>query len=159
MPLNIDWQQILLHLLNFVVLFAVLYFLLYEPVKKFMDKRLEYYKDMEDKANSNLQQAEELKNSYDEKLQTANNEIEEMKQAADKDISEKRAQSISNASKEAKKIISDAHNKAEADRKKLLEDAQIEIADMAVKAAEKIVSNASTSNAYDEFLDSAKRRS
>lgn len=34
MPLNMDWQQILLHLLNFVILFAILYFLLYEPVKK-----------------------------------------------------------------------------------------------------------------------------
>ena len=40
-PLNIDWQQILLHLLNFVILFAILYFLLYDPVKKFMDKRCE----------------------------------------------------------------------------------------------------------------------
>ena len=47
-PLNIDWQQILLHLLNFVILFAILYFLLYDPVKKFMDKRCEYYKNIDD---------------------------------------------------------------------------------------------------------------
>ena len=36
MPLNIDWQQILLHLLNFVILAGGLYFLLYKPVKNFM---------------------------------------------------------------------------------------------------------------------------
>ena len=35
-PLNIDWRQILLHLLNLVILFLILYFLLYNPVKKFM---------------------------------------------------------------------------------------------------------------------------
>ena len=29
-PLNIDWQQILLHVLNFVILFGGLYFLLYK---------------------------------------------------------------------------------------------------------------------------------
>ncbi len=29
-PLNIDWQQILLHLLNFVILAGGLYFLLYQ---------------------------------------------------------------------------------------------------------------------------------
>ena len=32
MPLNIDWQQILLHLLNFAILFAGLWLLLYKPV-------------------------------------------------------------------------------------------------------------------------------
>ena len=31
-PLNIDWQQILLHLLNFVILAGGLYLLLYKPV-------------------------------------------------------------------------------------------------------------------------------
>ena len=39
LPLNIDLQQIFLHLLNFTILLAGLYFLLYEPVKKFMNKR------------------------------------------------------------------------------------------------------------------------
>ena len=42
MPLNIDFQQIFLHLFNFVVLFAILYFLLYKPVKNFMDQRVAY---------------------------------------------------------------------------------------------------------------------
>lgn len=37
-PLNIDWQQILLHLLNFMILFGILYFFLYKPVKDFMEK-------------------------------------------------------------------------------------------------------------------------
>ena len=32
-PLNIDWQQILLHALNLVLLVAGLYLLLYKPVK------------------------------------------------------------------------------------------------------------------------------
>ena len=43
MPLNIDWQQILLHLLNFVILFAGLWLLLYKPVRKFMQNRREHY--------------------------------------------------------------------------------------------------------------------
>lgn len=39
MPLNIDWQQILLHLLNFTILAFGLYFLLYRPVRAYMKKR------------------------------------------------------------------------------------------------------------------------
>ena len=38
MPLNINWQQILLHLLNLVILAVGLYLILYKPVKKFMQK-------------------------------------------------------------------------------------------------------------------------
>ena len=36
-PLNIDWQQILLHLLNFAILAGGLYLLLFKPVKAFME--------------------------------------------------------------------------------------------------------------------------
>jgi F-type H+-transporting ATPase subunit b len=54
LPLNIDIQQILLHLLNFTILFGILYFLLYSPVKKFMEKREQYYKDMDAEAKGEL---------------------------------------------------------------------------------------------------------
>ena len=49
MPLNINFQQILLHALNFVILAVGLYVLLYGPVVKFMDKRRAYFADMEKK--------------------------------------------------------------------------------------------------------------
>ena len=156
-PLNIDWQQILLHLLNFVLLFAILYFLLYAPVKKFMEKRCEYYKNIDEDAKKKLNQADELKNEYAEKLRLADDEIEEKMQAASKNLSEKNAQSLALAKQEADKIITDAHEKAEQTRKKMLESAQEEITTMAVKAAEKIVANTSTSDAFDNFLSSAQR--
>ena len=57
MPLNIDLQQIFLHLFNFTLLFGILYFLLYSPVKNFMAKREGYYADMEKEANANLESA------------------------------------------------------------------------------------------------------
>ena len=56
-PLNIDWQQIILHLLNFAILAGGLYFLLYHPVRKFMDQREEHYRQMENEAQQRLDQA------------------------------------------------------------------------------------------------------
>ena len=58
-PLNIDWQQILLHLLNFVILAGGLYLLLYKPVKAFMDKRTAYYRDQDAQAAKALADAEQ----------------------------------------------------------------------------------------------------
>ena len=58
LPLNVDLQQILLHLFNVVLLFGILYFLLYKPIKDFMNKRTQYYKDMDDKAKADLEEAD-----------------------------------------------------------------------------------------------------
>ncbi len=78
-PLNIDFQQILLHLLNVAILFAILYFLLYKPVKNFIDKRKQEYRDLDDAANSKMKEAEDLKEAYDAKLKQADDEIRTMK--------------------------------------------------------------------------------
>ena len=69
--LGIDIQQILLHLLNFVILFTGLYVLLYGPVKKFMDKRTEEYKKMDEDAEEKLANATNLEAEYKEKLSAA----------------------------------------------------------------------------------------
>ena len=53
MPLNIDWQQILLHLFNFCILAIALYFLLYKPIKKYMAKRDAYYDEQAKNATNN----------------------------------------------------------------------------------------------------------
>lgn len=58
MPLNIDWRQILLHLLNFAILAGGLYFLLYRPVKDFMAKRERHYRDIDERAEKTLRDAE-----------------------------------------------------------------------------------------------------
>ena len=67
-PLNIDWQQILLHLFNFVILAGGLYLLLYRPVKNFMKKREEHYKAMDQQARQDRQEAQQLKEDYQARL-------------------------------------------------------------------------------------------
>lgn len=156
-PLNIDWQQILLHLFNFVILFAILYFLLYEPIKKFMDKRCEYYKNIENETKKNLQHAEEIKKEYEQKLSCADSEIDQKKHDAYKALSERTAQIEILARQQAEAIVSDAREKAENEHNKIIEDAQSQIVDMAATVVKKIVADESTSDAYDSFLSLVKR--
>ena len=68
MPLNIDVQQILLHMFNLVLLFGILYVLLYKPVHDFMAKREEEYKDREAKTRDALSEAEKLKGDYEKMI-------------------------------------------------------------------------------------------
>lgn len=157
LPLNIDVQQILLHLFNFTILFAVLYFVLYKPVRDFMNKRADYYKSMDENAKSNLAASEEAKAMYEEKLAKVDSEISEKKEAAGKANITEREQIIKRAEDDAAKIVADARKNAKEEHDKIISDAQKEIAEIVDEATKKIVMD-SDIDSYDQFLNSVNAK-
>jgi len=157
MPLNIDWQQILLHLFNFVILFAVLYFLLYAPVKKFMENRTEYYKILDSEAESRLAAAAKLEEERRHMLSAVDNEISEEKARACTELEASLSAMKKRAEDEVAKLISDARAASLKEREKMLREARSEIADLVSSAAEKIVCCEDSSAAFDQFLAEVQR--
>ena len=84
-PLNIDWQQILLHLFNFSILVGGLYLLLFKPVKNFMDKRAKHYQDMENAAAERERTTAEMEASMQQRQAALDAELEEKRAAAAKE--------------------------------------------------------------------------
>ena len=156
MPLNIDWQQILLHLLNFVILFAILYFFLYEPVRKFMNERSEHYQNLDDVANVKFEKSKRAELEYIQKLAAADAEISIRKEDARKKVEEISAAKLKEAEEEAAKIVADARQNNERERAKMLNEARNEIAEMVATATEKLAVESITSDTYDLFLNAAK---
>ena len=150
MPLNINLQQIMLHMLNFVILIGGLYMLLFKPVKDFMENRQAAYKKADEDAKTALDEAEAKVAEYNSKIGNADKEIAakraESIKATDKEIAEK----IANAEAEAKEILADARVNAEAEKKSILASAQTEIRDFALEAAKKIATSGDT---LADFLD------
>ena len=142
MPLNINLQQILLHALNFVILFGALYFLLYRPVKTYMDGRRAHYAKLDEDAKSALAAAEQTKETYAAQLK-----------AVDEEIARARAQ----ADEQADEIVKKAHAAAAFERERVMEQARSEVSELMSAAAEKLVLS-STSDAYDQFLNTAEER-
>ena len=155
MPLNIDFQQILLHLLNFAILFTGLYILLYKPVKDFMQKRHDHYSDMDNRTRADLEEAEKAKKEYEEKLSAADAEIQDKKNKFEAELGDLRKERIADAEKEAGKIIEDARGIAEREKKRIIENADKEAKEIIAEAAVNIV-NASLSDNFDSFLDKAE---
>ena len=155
-PLNIDFQQIVLHLLNFTILFGALYILLYKPVKNFMQKRVDYYKSMDDEANNNLKASEAAKAEYNDKLSAVETEIMGVKAKARQDIELANKKMIQEAEEEASRIISEAKADANYEKEKIIESAQQEISEMVAQATEKLVFE-DTSEAFDKFLEAAEK--
>ena len=156
-PLNIDLQQILLHLLNFTLLFGGLYFLLYKPVKNFMAKREDEYRKMQETADEVLEKAESAKHEYEGKLAGLDQEIAAKKKAAAEELEQMRRTREQEAEETARKIVADAKDEARAMRDQIVDGARKEITEMVEQAAEKILISEDVSTTYDAFLEAAER--
>ena len=157
MPLNIDLQQILLHVFNFVILYFGLYFILYKPVKKYMDKRQDEYAKMDEEAKKNLAEAQEKNAEYEAILAGADKEIAEKRKAAAAEMDHAREESEAEAKVAADEIIKNAKKQAVTEKEKILKDAQKEITGLVEAATRKIMLKSDSDNVYEEFLSDAER--
>lgn len=156
LPLNIDIQQIFLHMFNFWILAGGLYILLYKPAKSFMDKRAEAIKTQQQNADSLMKSADALKQEYEGKLASFETEKEQMRDAFEKELADSHTAEIENAKVEAANIIAKARESAAAERTRIKEAAIIDIEELAINAEEKIVMK-SDSEAFDRFLQAVEK--
>lgn len=154
MPLNIDIQQILLHMFNLIILGGGLYVLLYKPVKDFMDKRVNTFENMEKQARLVLQEAEDKKLEYEERLANVQSEIKEMKSAAEKEVEAMTEAQIHSAKKEAEQIMKVAKINSDREKQKAIEEAKEEITQLAIDATRKLVRKEEDS--YRSFVEATK---
>ncbi|MBO4890140.1 MAG: ATP synthase F0 subunit B [Lachnospiraceae bacterium] len=159
MPLNIDPQQILLHLFNLVLLFGILYVLLYKPVHDFMEKREEEYRKREEDTKDALDKANELKAEYENRLVEAEKETAVKRAEISAQAESAREKIISDAHAKADEIVNDARDKAQKEHDRLIARAQLEIADYVSKAAEKVcMEQDSLTDDFDSFFESVESR-
>ena len=156
MPLNINLQQILLHLFNFAILAFGLYFLLYSPVKKFMDKRTAHFEAMKNDADACLERAQEQEVLSSKQLEQLGEEMAEKRRQVLIDAEAESARRVAEAEEQAQKILLDARENAIRERDAFMVSAREEVSEMAIAAVRKLM-NESVSESYDDFLDAAER--
>ncbi len=119
-PLNIDWQQILLHLFNFAILAGGLYLLLYRPVKQFMEQRQARYERDHQEAEEARAQAAQVKDACQAKLAETDAAIAQKRAEAEQELEELRARQIAGAKQEARAILDKARESARRERDEML---------------------------------------
>lgn len=156
MPLNIDFMQILLHMLNFVILAGGLTFLLYKPVVKFLNERKAYFENTTRENEEKAKELEEIKADYESKLEKAKLDISEMRAEAEREMADVSKAYINEAKEKASAILSSAEKEAEERKEHILDSAQTEIGELVVSATQKLLSDTVTpernSALYDEFI-------
>lgn len=153
MPLNIDWQQILLHWMNLAILTGGLYLLLFKPVKEFMAKREEHYRELAREADEKLAEAERVHAEYQAKLEGADEEIHQARAKAQQAIQQSTEDQLAQAKEQARQIVVHAQAEAEHSRERALRDSQRELRKLAAQATKKLAFHA---DPFDQFLDLAE---
>lgn len=156
-PLNIDWQQILLHLFNFAILGGGLYLLLYRPVKQFMERRQTHYEELYQQAEQDRARAERLREEYQARLDQADAAIAQRRADAEKELNALLSQRIDEAKQQAEEILAKAREGADREEREMVSKASRELVGIAVTAAEKIALGAE-GDPYGQFLNLAERR-
>lgn len=153
MPLNIDWQQILLHWMNLVILVGGLYFILFKPVKQFMEKREAYYREKDQQAADKLEEAERIKAEYQAKLDAADEEIRQARLKAQESAQQAAEEQINQAKNMAQQMLVHARTEAEHDKEQILRSSQRDLRKLAAEATKKL---AMEKDPFDHFLDLAE---
>ena len=152
-PLNIDPQQILLHWLNLAILVGGLYFILYKPVKNFIAKREEHYKELDRQAEDRIARAEQLQTQYSEKLAAADEEIHQARAKAQQAVEQSTQEQLDSARAQAEQIVAQARAQADRIKEQAIHDSQDEIRRLAETAAGRL---ALQKDPFDQFLDLAE---
>ena len=141
--MNINLPQtaadLLLNIINIIILFVVVKALVYKPVKKFLDNRNARVKEETGKAERMLDEANATLSEKDRLLSEG---IKKGEEEAEKIILEARENSrdiVEKAKKNAAEIEKKALSEAKEEKDKFIASSRDEIAELAVKIAERIL--------------------
>lgn len=153
--LRIDFNLVFT-IINLLVLFGALYFVLFKPVRRILDERQSEADREYDEAKSLQAEAVSLKGEYEKSLESIDEERAQTLAEARKKADDEYQRIVSNAKDQAKEITDRAVAEGENQKKKILKSAESEIADMVVDAAGKVAASANGADfdrsLYDEFL-------
>lgn len=131
--------EMLLHILNIVILFFFLRWLLYKPVMKFMNNRSDEIQKQIDEAAGMQTDAEKMKSEYDEMMANAHDLAAQIINQGKTIADDQSKQIISDAEEQAKEIRARTRRNIDQQKKQAILDMRQEVTKIAVQIAEKVL--------------------
>lgn len=128
-------------MINFAVVFVVLYLFALKPLSKLMAERSEKIGKGLDDAKTNAKLLEETRAEYEAALVKARGEANKIFQDGKKESEAKKMEMLENAKEEVAVLIANGRKTLEADKAKMIESAKNELASLAMLAAQKIMAD------------------
>lgn len=125
--------------LSMLVLFTLLSYILFNPVRDMLEKRRQRVADEQETAKRERQEAIAYKEEYEQKLKEIKKEAEEILSEARKKAMKNEAKIVAEAKEEAARIMERANAEIELEKKHALDDMKQEMIAIATMMAQKVV--------------------
>ena len=138
---------------NVLILFAILTYLLFDPVRKVLNDRRERIAAELQDAASKEEKANAMKAEYEFKLKDINKEADRILEDARKKAKIKEEEILSNAREEAERITDRANKQIEMEKKKAMEDMTQEMVGLAAIIAQKAITSSMNVDVQASLVD------
>lgn len=147
--------SMLIQLLNGVILAVALGFILYKPLKEFMQKRTDRIQGKIDNAEATMAKAKELIAEYNEKLSQIDITSQEVIEEARLKAADESRVIIETAKQEAQEIRARTLESIEDDKRRLKEEARLYIIELAFLIAQKYVAQSIDDETQERLFEEA----
>lgn len=147
--IGIDWHVLLAQFINFAILFGLLFFLLYKPMRRMLDERAARIKESMEQTEQIKEQMAKTEEQVREQLEAARREGQDILTQAAQMGERLKEEARGEARQETEVIIARARTEIERERDEAIEEVKHQFVDLAITAAEKVV---------NETLDRKKHR-
>lgn len=139
--------------LSMLVLFTLLSYILFNPVRDMLEKRRERVADEQETAKRERQEAVAYKEEYEQKLKEIKKEAEEILSEARKKAMKNEAKIVAEAKEEAARIMQRANAEIELEKKHALDDMKQEMIAIAGLMAQKVVAASIDTKVQESLIE------
>ena len=139
--------------LSMLLLFTVLSYLLFDPVRDLLEKRKQRIVDDRETAKREKKEAIAYKEEYDKKLKEVDKEVQEILGEARKKAMKNEAKILAEAKAEAARMIARANAEIELEKKHALDDMKQEMIAIATMMAQKVVTASIDTKVQESLIE------
>ncbi|MBI2847601.1 MAG: F0F1 ATP synthase subunit B [Chloroflexi bacterium] len=151
--LGINLPALVAQIINFGILFLILYLVAYKRILKILDQRSQKVKESVEQTERIREQAAQAEDESRRRIEAAGKEGQEIINRAVKTGEEVRQQAQQEARREAESLITRARAEIQRERDEAITELRQEFADLAVFAAEKVINRSLDKEAHRELIE------
>jgi len=155
---HIDWKLLIAQLINFGIVFFVIWRFALRPLNKVMDRRgKEIAKSLEDarKIETNLAKSEKER---EEKILTAKKEAQEIIEASRNQGKQQGQELIESAKREVQTVIAAAKEQIAGEKDKMLKEVKAEVSQLVVLTTTKVLTEVLDENLDAKMIENSLKK-
>jgi len=151
--LGINLPTLLAQIVNFVILFGLLYLVAYKPLMRMLDERSRRVKESMEQTEYIKQQAAHAEEEVKKQLETAGKEGQEVIARAVRTGEDVRQQTQQEARQEAESLIARARIEIQQERDEAIDDLRKQFADLTILAAGRVIDRSLDKEAHRQLIE------